>query len=166
MEIKEYASSIEKAIQSLPKGAFLTTKSGEKINTMTIGWGSFGFMWGMPVFEALVRESRFTKALIDSSGEFTVTFPYGDEQKSNLAFCGSKSGRDFDKIKECSLPLADAKTISTPVVSCHGLVLECKVVMELTMDAEKTSSEVLDKWYKNGDLHTLYYGKIEACYEI
>lgn len=166
MNNSEYGDYIKKAIEILPKGAFLTTQSEGKTNTMTIGWGSFAFEWGIPVFEALVRESRFSKSALDKTDTFTVTFPYGDEMNEALAYCGSRSGRDCDKIADCGLTLSDAKTVSSPVVNCHGIGLECRTVMRLPMSPDSVSAEILDKWYKNGDLHSFYFGKIEACYEI
>ncbi len=163
MNMNDY---FKQAMEILPSGAFLTTKNGDKINTMTIGWGNFGFVWGMPIFEALVRESRFSKALMDQNAEFTVTFPFGDEMKNALSFCGTKSGGDFDKIKECNLSVAPGRKISTPVINCHGIVIECKVVANLDIDKDALSDEVLCKWYKNGDFHTVYYAKVEDIYEI
>ncbi len=166
MDINVLTQHFKKATELLPKGAFLTTKDGEKINTMTIGWGSFGFEWGMPTAEVLVRQSRFTKDSLDKAMEFTLTFPYDDSMKEALGFCGSNSGRNVDKIAECGLTLKDSNVISTPVIACKGLVFECTVVAKADMTTNNTSTEILDKWYKNGDLHTLYYARIEDCYEI
>ncbi len=166
MDINILTQYLKKATEILPNGAFLTTKDGEKTNTMTIGWGSFGFVWGMPVAEVLVRESRYTKTTTDKAMEFTLTFPYDNSMKAALSYCGSHSGRDVDKIAECGLELKEANKISTPVIACNGLVFECRVVAKAEMTQELTSAEILDKWYKNGDLHTLYYAKIEDCYEL
>lgn len=161
-----YSEFIKKAAEILPKGAFLTTKYNDKINTMTIGWGTFGFQWGVPTAEVMVRESRFTKGLIDEAMEFTLTFPYDESMKTALSCCGQKSGRDCDKISDCNLSLIDSKEISTPVVSCKGLAFECKIIAKTEMQSGLTDLGVLDKWYKNGDLHTIYYAKVEACYEL
>lgn len=166
MDINSLTQYYNKATEILPKGAFLTTKHNGKINTMTIGWGSFGFVWGIPVAEVLIRESRFSKIAADETLEFTLTFPYDDSMKTALSFCGSHSGRDVDKIAECGITLKNANTISTPVVACKGLVFECKIIAKTEMTPVNTSSEILDKWYKNGDLHTIYYAKIEDCYEL
>ena len=162
----DYGKYIEKAMEQLTKGAFLTTKKDGKVNTMTIGWGSFGFIWGMSTFEALVRESRFSKSAMDDCDTFTVTIPYNDDMKEALGVCGRVSGRDADKIRDCGLEIVDAKAVDTPVVYGKGLVLECKTVMRLPMDKNTVDKAVLDKWYANGDLHTMYYGKIEAVYEL
>ena len=161
-----YSEYIKKAAEILPKGAFLTTKNGDKTNTMTIGWGTFGFQWGMPTAEVMVRESRFSKELLDSSMEFTLTFPYDNGMKDALSYCGQKSGRDCDKIVDCGLSVVSAKKLKTPVIACKGLVMECTVVAKTEMQNKLTDTLVLDKWYKNGDLHTIYYAKVEACYEL
>ena len=166
LNITAYSEYIKKAAEILPKGAFLTTKHNDKINTMTIGWGTFGFQWGTPTAEVMVRESRFTKELIDKSMEFTLTFPYDESMKAALSYCGQKSGRDYDKIADMGLLMVDAKETNTPVVACKGLALECKIIAKTEMKADLTDSSVLDKWYKNGDLHTIYYAKVVACYEL
>ncbi len=166
MDINSLSPYFKKATELLPKGAFLTTHHNGKTNTMTVGWGSFGFEWGIPVAEVMVRESRFSKDAMDKNLEFTLTFPYDESMKQALAFCGSHSGRDTDKIAECNLNLINAKSTSTPVVACRGLVFECKVIAKAEMNSGSTSIDVLGKWYKNGDLHTFYYASIESCYEI
>ena len=125
--MKPYSEYLSKAMEHLTKGAFLTTRKDGKVNTMTIGWGSFGFAWGFPTFVAMVRESRHTKAAMEETGMFTVTIPYEAEMKDALLYCGRVSGRDADKIADCHLELVQAKNISDgAVVSCKGLVLECK----------------------------------------
>ncbi len=166
VDVSEYKDFIQKIVEVLPKGAFLTTKDTGKTNTMTIGWGSFGFEWGIPTAEVMVRQSRHTKVAMDQIDEFTLTFPLEDTMKSALSYCGQKSGRGTDKISDCNLKIIPAREIDAPVVSCRGIVLECKTLARLTMDEESTSSEVLDKWYKTGDLHTMYIAKVIACYEI
>ena len=166
MDIKILSNHFKTATELLPKGAFLTTHNDGKTNTMTIGWGAFGFEWGIPVVEVMIRESRFTKIAADKNLEFTLTFPYDDLMKDALSYCGTQSGRNVDKIAECNLAIKPAKKISTPVVACKGLVFECKVITKAEMKPGLTSDEVLDKWYKNGDLHTFYYAKIEDCYEL
>ncbi len=48
----DYAGHICKAMK---KGILLTTKVGDMVNTMTIGWGKIGIEWNRPVFIAYVR---------------------------------------------------------------------------------------------------------------
>ncbi len=153
-------------LKSLRKGAFLTTKKGERVNTMTISWGYTGIEWGEDVFIAMVRDSRFTKPFIDETGYFTVTLPLDDSMKEALAFCGTKSGRDFDKIKECSLKLREGRKTAVPIIDCKAIAVECQVMYAQRMDEKLMSPDFKEKFYNSGDLHTLYHGKILAMYEV
>ena len=107
-------------------GIFLTTK-GEKANSMVIGWGGIVYFWNAPVFLAPVRASRYTHPVLDSTGFFTVSIPLGRDLRKEIAFCGSKSGRDYDKLKECGLTPVPGKTVPVPIIGECGLHYECKV---------------------------------------
>jgi flavin reductase (DIM6/NTAB) family NADH-FMN oxidoreductase RutF len=108
-----FVENLELAMEKLHKvGAFLTVKEGDRVNTMTISWGNIGFEWRRPIFTALVRKSRYTYDLIEKAESFTVSIPVKDNLKKELGFCGSKSGRDFDKFKECNLELVSSKALS------------------------------------------------------
>ena len=100
----DYAGDICKAMK---KGILLTTKADGQVNTMTIGWGTMGVEWGKPIFVAYVRGSRYTHQMIEKSGEFTVNIPIGEFDSKILGICGTKSGRDMDKIKELNLTLEE-----------------------------------------------------------
>lgn len=105
-----FTENIKEGMNYLYKhGAFLTTKAGDITNTMTISWGNIGFQWNRPVFTVLVRKSRYTHDLIEKANEFTVSIPLSDKMKSQLALCGSKSGRDINKLDEANLILCDGK---------------------------------------------------------
>ncbi|WHH61227.1 flavin reductase family protein [Petroclostridium sp. X23] len=143
-------------------GIFLTAK-GEKLNTMTIGWGFVGRMWAMPIFIVPVRKSRFTYGLIEKSGEFTVSVPFSSLKKE-LALCGAKSGRDIDKFKECGLTPVSGKVVDVPVIEQCDLHFECKVVFKKDVDSNSLNQEYDTRCYPNGDYHTLFFGEIVACY--
>lgn len=163
--IKEihYADYADQAVEILSKGAFLTTCADGKHNTMTIAWGSIGFMWGKPVWTVMVRKSRHTYELIEKNPEFTVSVPL-HEMKKALGICGSKSGRDIDKFKEAGLVALPGIKVGTPVIAGAGLHFECKVVYKQVMSQENLSPQLTEQWYGDNDWHTLYYGEIVAAY--
>ena len=156
----QYAPQV---LQQLPKGAFLTVSHDGRDNTMTIGWGSLGVIWGKPVFSALVRPSRFTFGLLESSGEFTVSVPLTDMSKA-LGICGSKSGRDIDKFAATELKKLPGMKISTPVIGGAGLHYECKVLFKQPMNPALLDPAINAASYSSGDYHTIYYGLIEASW--
>ncbi len=165
----DYAGHICKAMQ---KGILLTTKAGDKVNTMTIGWGKIGIEWNRPVFIAYVRETRFTKQMLEENGEFTVNIPYGELDPKILGYCGTKSGRDTDKIRDMGLDLVDSEEISVPGIRQLPLTLECKVIYKQKQDLSSMPQPVIDRFYpvidQNGfqDYHIAYYGEIVNAYLI
>lgn len=158
---EEYASQF---LNQLPRGAFLTVKAGENINTMTIGWGSIGFIWQKPIMMVMVRPSRYTYQLMEEAADFSVSLPLPGELKKDLAVAGSKSGRDIDKFKECKLTAKNAQEISSPIIGECNLIYECKPLFKQIMDPDQLSTEIREKFYANGDFHVIYYAEILACY--
>lgn len=164
MKIK-FTEHLEKGMELLhTQGAFLTVKAGDKINTMTISWGNVGYEWNRPIFTVLVRKSRYTFDFMESSDNFTVSIPLTKDLKKALAVCGSKSGRDIDKFKECNLNLENSKKVSTPIIGECELHYECKIVYKQEMNPDFLSKDIIESSYADGDYHTLYYGEIVATY--
>lgn len=162
-ELKYNAMSRE-MLEQLPRGAFLSVKSGNEKNTMTIGWGAIGFFWQRPVLIVGVRYSRHTYSLIEKATDFSVTVPLSGNFKKELAGAGSKSGRDIDKFTVFNLQAAAGKEIDSPVIGGCGLVYECRLIFKQIMEPELLNEELLNKFYKDGDYHVMYYGEIVSCY--
>jgi len=148
----DFCEVSQELLQQLQKGAFLTVKSGNKVNTMTIAWGSLGYMWNRPVFTAMVRYSRYTYELIKDASEFTVSFPLKGQLDRTLSVCGTKSGRDIDKFKECSLTLKEGVSTETPIIDDCDLHLECRIVYSQEMNAEKLDGKIKGKLIPRGKL--------------
>lgn len=144
-------------------GVFLTV-GGERPNTMTIGWAFLGYSWNRPVFVALVRPSRHTYELIKQQGCFTVSAPLDDALKAQLAFAGTKSGRDFDKFTGHGLSAAPAQTVDAPIVAECALHMECVVKLSEDMTLDAMDQEIQNMGYPQGDLHTMFFGEIVNCY--
>ncbi len=164
----DYAGVILKA---LPKGVLLTTAGGGRVNTMTIGWAQMGIEWGREIFTVYVRESRHTKGLLDAGGVFTVNVPVGGCDPKILGYCGSRSGRDVDKIRELDLHLEEGECIPVPGIRELPLTLECKVIYRQDQDLEAIAPEHLQRFYPQDekgkrDGHTVYYGEILNAYVI
>ena len=163
----DYAGTLCKALK---KGVLLTVRRGEEVNTMTIGWGAIGVDWARPVFTAYVRESRHTKKMLDEAGEFTVNVPLDDSCAKILGYCGSKSGRDTDKIKDLGLTLVESDVVSAPGIAQLPLTLECRVLNSQEQDISQLPEAITARYYpaagEGPDLHTLYYGEIVNAYLI
>ena len=169
--VADYAKNI---LEALPKGILLTSKAGDRVNSMTIGWGMLGIEWSTPVFVAFIREHRFTRELLDKNPEFTVNVPFGDFNKKILGVCGAKCGRNLDKIAEAGLTLVASEKISVPAVKELPLTLECKIVYQQKQELPAIIEEYRAKFYPqdvdgaavgaNRDAHIAYYGEIVNAY--
>lgn len=161
-----FINNMELGMESLHKsGAFLTVKSEDKVNIMTISWGNIGFEWGKPIFTVLVRKSRYTHDFLEKSKEFTVSIPTDSSYKEALSFCGTNSGRDVDKITKCNIALLDSSSVATPVVKGCEVCYECKIVYSQDMDLSKLSPELVTySSYNEGNEHTFYFGEIVKTY--
>lgn len=164
MKHVHYAEHLPQALAQLPAGAFLTVQSGGLLNTMTIGWATFGIIWSKPILTVAVRFSRYTYEIISKSDEFTVSFPLTNDLKKELTLCGTRSGRDIDKFKECNLTAQPGQVVATPVIGECSLHYECKIVHKQDMEPGLLNSEIDGRYYKDRDYHTLYFGEIVACY--
>src|SRR6056297_3843679 len=116
MEEIKFNEHLKEVNDAIAIGAFLTVKDEDKLNTMTIGWGSVGFVWGRPIFTVLVRHSRYTHNLIENTDQFTVSVPFGDRLKRETDYCGTHSGRDVNKFKELGLELIEPKQLDPPFI--------------------------------------------------
>jgi flavin reductase (DIM6/NTAB) family NADH-FMN oxidoreductase RutF len=163
-EIK-YNEVGKEALEILSKGAFLTTKASDEVNSMTISWGNIGRMWNRPIFTVMVRKERHTYKLIEESNEFTVSIPYED-MKEAVAFLGSKSGRDMNKLEALNIKTVEGQVIDTPILDIKGIHYECKVVYKTEMTDKNLKEEIRDKWYGKESHHTIYFGEIVASYVI
>lgn len=169
----DYAGDICKA---MPKGILMTTKKEDFVNSMVIGWGHIGIEWGKPIFVAYVRESRYTKEMVENHGEFTVNIPMGEIDSNIIRICGTKSGRDLDKIKELGLTLVDSDHVTVPGIQELPLTLECKVIYKQKQDLSAVPEDILARYYpeipgadydgQNRDYHYAYYGEIVGAYVI
>ena len=163
INVWDYAPTI---CEQTGKGILVTTKANGKVNTMTIGWGTLGIQWGKPIYTVFVRESRYTKQMLEENGEFTINVPMGEINKEILKLCGTVSGRDADKIKMLNLTLEAGEEVDVPGIRELPLTLECKVIYKQEQGPEAIAQENLERYYPDGDYHTAYYGQIVSAYII
>lgn len=135
----------------------ITAGTKESFNTMTASWGGLGVLWHKPVSYIFVRPQRYTYEFLEGNKSYSLSF-FDEKYKKALSLCGTKSGRDIDKVKEAGL---------TPVVSDNGivhfseakLVLECSKLYYQDIDPENFIDKSINEIYNN-DFHRMYIGEI------
>ena len=140
----------------------ITAGTPDRFNTMTASWGTLGILWHLPVAICFIRPQRYTFEFAESSGYFTLGF-LEPGNRDILQFCGSRSGRDTDKIQETGLIPRTTGLGNVYYEQCR-LVFECK---KLYSDRLKEDSFVLPqligKNYPKKDFHKFYIGEIVTC---
>lgn len=147
-------------IRALPDGILLTTKNGDEVNSMTIGWATIGMCWGKPVFQAFVREHRYTMEMLEKNPEFTVNVPLGTinkKAKKIAAICGSNHGNEMDKIKEAGLTPVESDIVAAPGFKEMPLTLECRVLYKQLQDMNAYPADIAETFYPQ-DVDSSAYG--------
>lgn len=131
----------------------------KKSNTMTASWGAMGIMWGKSIATVYIRQSRFTKEFVDREEYFTVSF-LGEEYRKALAFCGAKSGRDYDD-KWSAAGLTALPLDNTVGAEEAELIFVCKKQYHTFMSPDGFDVKENDgEWYADKDYHEMYMGEI------
>ena len=136
----------------------ITAGTAEKCNTMTASWGGLGVMWGTPAATCYIRPQRYTKEFVDQEEYFTLSI-FGEEYRKALQLCGSKSGREVNKVKECGFTVRTAEC-GAPWFEEAELVLVCRKRFAQPLDPDSIPQEIKDKWYPQKDYHVMYIGEI------
>ena len=140
------------------KWMLITAGTAENCNTMTASWGGLGVIWGAPAATCYIRPQRYTKEFVDREEYFTLTF-FGEDYRKQLALCGSKSGRDVDKVKECGFTVKTA-ACGAPYFEEAELVMVCRKRFAQRMDPANIPEDVKASVYPTQDYHTMYIGEI------
>lgn len=137
--------------------ALLTAGKSDNFNTMTVSWGGIGELWNKDVCFVFVRPQRHTFEFIEKNDFFTLSF-FGGEYKKELGICGSKSGRDIDKIKETGFTPVDFDTTVGFEQAKVNIILKKLAYQDISPDG--FLDETIMKNYANNDFHRVYVGEI------
>lgn len=145
----------------------VTAGTKDSYNTMTASWGAVGYIWSKPSTFITVRDTRYTYQFLQREESFTLSF-FTEEYRGALRICGTKSGRDTDKVAEAGL---------TPLETPSGLmsfkearmIIECKKMFVQEMDyAHLTApykAEIMEASYNNEPAkHQLFISEITAIW--
>ena len=136
----------------------VTAGNEEKVNTMTASWGGMGVMWGKNAAFIVIRQSRYTKEFIDKNEFFSISF-LDETYRQALNYCGAHSGRDEDKIANAGLN--SNHKMGIPFIDESNLVLLCHKLSATRITEDSfLSPDIKEKWYPDGNMHTMYIAEI------
>ena len=131
-------------------------KKENETNMMTASWGMIGNLWNKEVINVYVRPQRYTYEFMENADTFSCSF-FDESYRDQLNLCGTKSGRDIDKVKECNFDLEIIE--NAPVYQQAKLTFICRKIAVYDLDPTQFKDESINKHYKN-DYHRVYTGEI------
>ena len=157
-DIKEFDKNI---FTDLDKTWGIVTAGDKTIgcNSMTISWGGIGVLWGINVGIVYIRKSRYTYEFAKKSESFTISF-LSDKYKKEKALFGSKSGRDIDKYEATGLHKCYEPDYDGYYIAEADYVLKMKKIYELDIPYDKLPDNLKERYYPDGDMHTMFVCKI------
>lgn len=143
----------------------VTAGDRTKFNTMTASWGGAGYLWNKPVVFVFVRPERYTYGFMETNDCFTLSF-LGRENREPYKICGSRSGRDTDKVAEAGLTPRFTE-LGNVTFEQSRLTLECrKLYAGMLNEGLFLDPSVYAQWYgvPHGGDHKLYVAEILNCW--
>ena len=96
-----------------------------RANIITIAW--CGVVASKPPLISIsIRPSRYSHKLIITEREFVINIP-AKESVREADICGTLSGRDVDKFKQCGFTPIKSSKISAPLIKECPVNIECKL---------------------------------------
>ena len=142
----------------------------KKNNIMTASWMSFGILWNYPIIIVYIRPTRYTYNLMEKNDLFSVSF-FNDNYNDKLKFCGTKSGRNINKIEACNFNLINKEiifekniSINFPIIEESDIVFICQKIYFQDLNKNNFLIPEIDNNYNN-DYHRFYIGKILSVLE-
>ena len=155
INIRELKDNFVKMISN--DWALLTAGKSDDFNTMTVSWGGIGELWNKDVCFVFVRPQRYTYEFMEKNDYFSLSF-FGGEYKKELGVCGSKSGRDIDKIQETGFTPVDLGEATGFEQAKVNVVLKKLAYQDMKPDGFVDESIMNN--YANNDFHRVYVGEI------
>lgn len=139
----------------------ITAGIGDDCNTMTASWGGLGVLWEKPVSFCFVRPQRYTYEYMEKYSYHTICF-FDEKYREALNFCGTYSGRDYDKIAKTGLTKIDFEDRSTYFEEAKLVIVSRKIYYQ-DIDPNHFLDKSIDLNYKLKDYHRMYTGEIVSC---
>jgi flavin reductase (DIM6/NTAB) family NADH-FMN oxidoreductase RutF len=140
----------------------ITAGTLDGFNTMTASWGGMGVLWDKKVCFTVVRPTRYTFSFLEENDTYTLSF-FPSRYRKALMLCGTKSGREIDKVRESGL---------TPVFNGDAvffeearLVLECRRLYFQDIIPGNFQDTGIERFYPDKDYHRMYVGEVVRCFQ-
>ncbi len=136
-----------------------------RVNAMTASWGGVGVIWNKPYAVCFIRPQRHSFELAEKCDKIGLSFLSEDCDNARKIYniCGTKSGRDMDKIAETGLSYIDFDG-AVGFAQADTVIVGKKIYCDMIKPECFLDSSIISSSYPNGDFHKLYLCEIEKIY--
>lgn len=145
-------------LNPVPVVLITSINSKNKPNVFTVGWVGTACT-KPPMVSVAIRPERLSYEYIKETMNFVINIPTKNMVKK-VDFCGVRSGRTIDKIKDMDFTLKSSEKVSSPSIEECPVNLECAVRHIIPLGshdlfiAEVLSSSVSENLIdENGKIH-------------
>ncbi len=152
----------------------LVTCGDDPCNIITVAWIT-SVSSSPPLLAIAIGKNRYSRQLIDESGEFVVNVPPATLLDS-VWTCGRISGRDGDKFALAGLTKVKSENVSPPLIAECIAWLECRVTQKVEVGdhilfigepaAVSVRSDAFDDVYHLGHPHQTLHHLGGDCFAI
>lgn len=136
----------------------VTAGNREKFNMMTASWGGIGVLYNKPVAICFINPARYTYQIMESGDTYTLTF-YPEQYRDALQYCGTKSGRDEDKVKGSGLVPVEVETGAMAFEQAN-IIIECRKLVSQSISLDAISNPEERNKRATSAMHKMYIGEI------
>ncbi len=137
--------------------ALVSAGNIENFNTCTVSWGSLGTLWTRPgksgsIVTVYLHPARYTREVLQQTDTFTVSF-FPKEYRKALAYLGSHSGRNEDKVSVSGLsPISIGQGVTYKEAN---LTFVCRKLYQHQLSKEDLAQDIQDYYIANPDAYPL-----------
>lgn len=137
----------------------VTAGTCEKYNCMTASWGGMGILWKKPVVFVFIRPTRYSFEFTEASQRMSLCF-FNEKYRPILNLCGTKSGRDIDKMHIEGLTSAFSDE-GVPFYNEASMAVFVRKLYSQFLDKNLVMEQAIHKLYNGQDYHKMYICEIE-----
>lgn len=141
-------------------GVYLgTAGTPDHYNSLTLGWGASGVLWGKPVAIVYIRENRFSFRYFEKEPVFVLSW-YGKKERPALfKIFGGTSGRDTDKEKLSGFTPVETPEGGVTYLQAEKVVI-CRKILRTPVPEAAVPGPLRARLASDGFIHVQYTGEV------
>ena len=136
-----------------------TAGTKEHYNSLTLGWGACGVLWGKPAAIVYIRENRFSFRYFEENPVFVLSWYPEKYLKTLYKVYGGKSGRDTDKEKLSGFTPVETPDGGVTYLEADKVVI-CRKMLRQRVPQEAVPAEWRERLCRDGLVHIQYTGEV------